>query len=120
MADEKPLAPPSPRAQLIVRDVDASVNYSVNTTVTDITERAAKSALDIALATHVTPKRVVMIGTIIGTAIIGLLTVAILWMTYTWSLPPAVVVAALVVIGVPFGIVALRVLPKLVGQVAAP
>lgn len=79
-------------------------------------ERAAASALQVAEATHVRPKRVVINGTIIGTAVIGVFSLAVLWMQHEWSTPWQVSLAAIVAVGVPFGLTAAKVLPKLFGD----
>jgi hypothetical protein len=112
MADERPNVPLVHEARLVLPDVQTSLNYIVNTNVTDMTERAAKAMVDVAEATHVKPKRVVMRGTIAGTIVIGALVCIVLSMTWAWSLHPAVAVAAIVAIAGPFGLVAAKVLPK--------
>jgi hypothetical protein len=112
MADGLPPIPQLPPAHLVVRDLRASLNISVNANVTDITERAAKAMSEVAEATHVRPKRVVMRYTVLGTCVIGIFMCAVLAMTRAWALHPAVAVAALVAVAGPFGLVAAKVLPK--------
>ncbi len=117
MVDEAPLVvPPLRGAHLILRE-ERDVRVTV-ANVTDITVLAARTAENVARLTHVEPKRVVMRGVLIGTGAIAVAACAVLWMTHTWSLPTPVVLGALVVIGVPFGIIATKVLPKLLEQAA--
>ncbi len=115
MVDER--LSPVRQAHLIIQET-RDLNLTV-ANVSDITERAAKVAVDVAEATYVKPKRVVMYGTIAGTAVIAIAAGGVLWMTHAWSLPWQVSLGALAVIGVPFGLVATKVLPRLLEQAVA-
>lgn len=103
-------------ARISMSEVRASL--IVNTNVTDITERAAQSALAVAQATHVTPKKIVVGGAVIGTVAIAISVFVVLWMTHAWGLHWAVSLGAVAAIAVPFGVVATKVLPKLLEQAA--
>jgi uncharacterized membrane protein YcjF (UPF0283 family) len=119
MADDRRQIPERREAQLFIGDVQASLSLIVNANVTDVTERAARAAVDVAVATHVTPKQVVMRYAVGGTVILAVAVFVVLWMTHAWALPWQVALGAVGVIGVPFGVVAGKVLPKLLEHTAA-
>jgi hypothetical protein len=58
MPDERSLVPTTQPGQLVTQEV--SYNFSLNKTVTDISERAAASALAVERARNVEPLQVVM------------------------------------------------------------
>jgi uncharacterized membrane protein YcjF (UPF0283 family) len=118
MADPAPqtLAPLS-EGHLVIRET-RDLNVTV-ANVTDMTERAAKAMVDVAEATHVRPKQVVMRYSVGGTAVLAVSVCVVLWMTHAWALPWQVALGAVVVVGVPFGLVASKVLPKLLEHTAS-